>query len=131
MAAINEDYFLQGDPDTVTQYAESLRKALPFGGEKMLMLAVLEEAVDCYKRNLLVKDRKAQNLFAETEAWISARGDDVLFSFENVCDALGLDADYLRSGLLGWKENQLARRTGHHFNDKNKGSKARRRKRFA
>ena len=93
MAAIKEHYFLQSDSDTVAQYAESFRKALPFGGEKMPMLAVLEEAVDCYKRNLLAKDRKAQNVFTETEAWLSVHGDDVLSSFENVCDALGLDAD--------------------------------------
>ena len=131
MAAIKEDYFLQNDADIVEQYAESFRKALPFGGEKMLMLAVLEEAVDCYKRNLLLKDRKAQNLFAETEAWLLAHGDDVLFSFENVCDALELDADYLRAGLERWKKNQLADRSAHQSGDKSKANNVRRRKRVA
>lgn len=131
MAAMREDYFLQSDSDTVAQYAESFKKALPFGGEKMLMLAVLEDAVDCYKCNLLAKDCKAQNVFTEAEAWFSAHDDEVLFSFENVCDALRLDADYLRAGLRRWKENQLAARAERRSGDKSKGNKVRRRKRVA
>jgi hypothetical protein len=30
------------------------------------------------------------------------------FSFENICALLGIEADYLRSGLAEWKKTQLA-----------------------
>jgi hypothetical protein len=33
-----------------------------------------------------------------------------LFSFENVCEALGYNADYLRHGLLRWKVAALENR---------------------
>ena len=128
MAFLKEDYFFQGDPETTAEFAESLRRKAPFSGEKLLMLAVLEEAIECYKRNLVSQDRKAQNLFLETEEWISARHDDALFSFENVCDALNLDSDYLRAGLRHWKEKQLAA----HGDSRHKSPpKPRRRKRVA
>lgn len=71
----------------------------------------VEEAVDCYKRNFLAREAKARKLFRETEAWFFDRGEDALFSFENVCDALDLDPAYLRAGLRRWKENQLNRPT--------------------
>jgi hypothetical protein len=32
------------------------------------------------------------------------------FSFEFICAALGIDADYLRGGLRRWRESQLKRR---------------------
>jgi len=129
MISFKEDYFFQSDPETTADYAESLRRKLPFTGEKMLMFAVLEEAIDCYKQNLFAKDRKAHNLFVETEEWILARGDDALFSFENVCDALGLDANYLRAGLRRWKEQQLAQPKG--TTSKPGALKPRRRRRVA
>jgi len=112
MVLSKEDYFFQGDPDAEAAYAESRKRIGFLDGEKMLMLAVLDEAIDCYKRNLLAKDRKAKNLFAESEAWILDREDDAVFSFENVCEVLGFDADYLRTGLRRWKENQLSMQLG-------------------
>jgi len=105
-----EHSFLQGDPEIAAQHDAALKSALRAGGEKMLILAVLEDAVDCYKRNLFAKDRKAQRLFAETEEWLLARDDKTMFAFENLCELLGVDADYLRAGIQRWKENQLAAR---------------------
>ena len=35
------------------------------------------------------------------------RNDDWLFSFENLCEVLGLDPDFVRSGLARWKEQQV------------------------
>jgi hypothetical protein len=34
--------------------------------------------------------------------------DTPTFSFENVCDVLGVDAAYLRGGLRRWRAAQLA-----------------------
>ena len=107
MVLSKEEYFFQGDPDAEAAYADSHRRIGFIDGEKMLMLAVLDEAIDCYKRHLFARDRKSRNLFAESEAWIQDREHDAVFSFENVCEVLGFDADYLRVGLRRWKECQL------------------------
>ncbi len=73
-------------------------------GEEALMLAILEDAIACFKRYALARGAKAQGLFQEAEAWILDEGSDWLFSFENVCESLGLNPKYLRRGLLQWKE---------------------------
>jgi hypothetical protein len=110
MALSKEDFFSQPDPLTASDYEATLSRVLPANSEMLLMLAVLEEAIDCYKRFLFAKDRKGQKLFAEAESWILDRDDDALFSFDNVCDVLGLNAGYLRGGLQQWKEAQLVNR---------------------
>jgi hypothetical protein len=46
----------------------------------------------------------------DAEEWILSRDHAYLFSFENVCEALGYDAEYLRQGLLRWKETALGTR---------------------
>jgi len=33
---------------------------------------------------------------------------DWIFSFVNCCDALGIEPDYLRQGLLRWKQGRRA-----------------------
>ena len=126
MALSKDDFFSQPDPLTASDYEATLSRVLPANSEMLLMLAVLEVAIDCYKRFLFAKDRKGQKLFVEAESWILDRGDNALFSFDNVCDVLGLNAGYLRGGLQQWKEAQLASRkeSPHGLRDQ----KARRRK---
>ena len=35
---------------------------------------------------------------------------DWLFSFTNICEVLGFDPQYVRRGLMRWKETKLAER---------------------
>jgi hypothetical protein len=71
----------------------------PLQGERRLMLAVLGDAVDCYCRGRGARDPHTRLLFNETRAWLESRDRSATFSFESICDALGIDADYLRRGL--------------------------------
>ena len=71
--------------------------------EKSLMFAVLQDAVNCFQDNVKAHDRRKRALFVEAEEWIVSQDVDYLFSFENICAALGLDANCLRQGLLRWK----------------------------
>jgi len=106
-------------PDTVLseQYFENLRRKTYFEPEKRLMLAVLEDAIRCYQDNLHARKSKRRRLFEETEEWIVTGADDYVFSFRHVCEALGLSPEYLRQGMLRWKQrnqNPLAEmRLGH------------------
>jgi hypothetical protein len=80
--------------------------------EKKLMAAVLEDAVLCFQKHLRAKDKKGKSLFLDAEEWILTNDPDWLFSFDNVCETLGLHPDYLRQGLLRWKETKLGENGG-------------------
>lgn len=93
-------------PDTLlsTQYFENLRRETLFEPEKRLMLAILEDGIQCYFDNLHASGVKKQRLFQDADDWIVASDGDWVFSFESVCDALGLNSEYVRQGLLRWRE---------------------------
>jgi len=73
------------------------------------MLAVLEDAIWCYQHWLLARDKK-KLLFREAEEWIMEEGSHWLFSFESICEVLGLNPNYVREGLMRWKEKEFAKR---------------------
>ena len=93
------------EPDTLlgSQYFDRVRHRPAAGdGERRLMAAVLEDAVRIYLKHA-GGPGQGDELFRETEAWIEERGADRLYAFENVCEVLDLDADYLRRGLSARK----------------------------
>jgi len=79
-------------------------------GEEKLMLAVLVDAIKHFQKNVLSKDERGRKLFREVEEWFLKKDCDELFSFEYICETLELHPDYLRQGLMSWKE---ARRKEH------------------
>ena len=99
-------------PDTLlpAQYLETFRRKGHLEPEKRLMLAVLEDAIACFQKYLFARDGKGRVLFREAEEWIMEEGSDWLFSFENVCEVLGFHPQYVRQGLVRWKERKLAER---------------------
>jgi hypothetical protein len=56
---------------------------------KALLLAILEDAIDSFRKYHSVQDRFGKERFYEAEEWIMRSGDDWIFSSENVCDLLG------------------------------------------
>ena len=44
-------------------------------------------------------DADGKKRFREAEEWIMRGGNDWIFSFDNVCELLGLDPEYVRRGL--------------------------------
>jgi hypothetical protein len=68
------------------------------------MLAVLQDAVTCFQENIAATCKRKRALYQEAEEWFIAEDKSYLFSFENICEALGFDVSYLRHGLLSWKE---------------------------
>src|SRR5881409_106123 len=92
-------------PDTLlpSQFFDRVRRRSEHDGERRLMIAVLEHAVDVYRKQAGAKDPRGQQLFQEAEVWIEDSDRSWLFSFQNICDVLDIDADYLRRGLRLWK----------------------------
>jgi len=70
--------------------------------EKRLLLAVLEEALWTFQRYVIATDRRSRALFAEVETWFASEDTVRLYSFLGICDALGIDASYVRSRLGRW-----------------------------
>jgi hypothetical protein len=85
-------------------------RSRPLSPERELMVAVLEEALADYQRCFSARDKKARKRFAEAETWIVDTDAEWIFSFINCCEVLGVDPDYLRQGLLRWKQGKRARR---------------------
>lgn len=97
----------QPDPLTPYDYLRTSRRTVHLDPEKHLMHAILEEAIKTYRLHVSTKSKREHKLFLEAELWIMDRNDDWLFSFENLCEVLGLDPDFVRSGLARWKEQQV------------------------
>jgi len=99
-------------PDTLmpSQYFDRIRRRAFHDGERRLMVAILEDAVDVYRKQSGARDRKRQALFQDAEAWIESDDKHWIFSFENICDVLSIDAGYLRSGLRRWRAEHGGRR---------------------
>jgi len=99
------------EPDTLVaaQYFGNLRRKTLLEPEKRLMLAILEDAINCYQDNLLSHHGRARRLFTEAEEWILEKSSDWIFSFRNICETLGFNPEYVRQGLLRWKEKKTAK----------------------
>jgi len=103
------------------RYFEILHKTTILEPEKRLILAILEDAIHCFQNNLFAQSVKSKRLFREAEEWIVEVGSDWVFSFENICETLGLDASYMRQGLLRWMIVHLGKqRSGQVIQKENK-----------
>ena len=65
---------------------------------KRLMLAVLDRAVDDFRVYAAVPTGRGRRLFADVAAWFRSSTDGA-FDFETICQATGLDPDFVRKGL--------------------------------
>ncbi|HZP40255.1 MAG TPA: hypothetical protein VFD84_01945 [Candidatus Binatia bacterium] len=92
------------EPDTMlaSQFFDRLR-GRERRGEWHLMVAILEDAVNVYMKQAAAEDPHQARLFTEAEEWIEAHDRQYVFSFESICDMLGIDPEYLRGGLRRWK----------------------------
>jgi len=93
-------------PDTLlpSQYFDRIRRRASSDGERRLMVAILEDAVDVYRKQAGARDRKRRQLFEDAEGWIESADKSWIFSYENICEVLGIDPTYLRKGLRVWKQ---------------------------
>jgi hypothetical protein len=86
---------------------ESVYKKNIREGEERLMLAVLESAVEDFQNHVLARKPRGKQLFQQAEEWFLEKNSDELFSFRNLCETLHLHPDYIRQGLMVWKEAKL------------------------
>ncbi|MGZ6226803.1 MAG: hypothetical protein ACXWNE_01645 [Candidatus Binataceae bacterium] len=92
------DSFTASDLILPSQFFELVGKSR-FTSEQRLMLAVLADAINIlqdWRGSFSVRKRR---LFIDAARWVMARGRNVPFSFDNVCDALEISSEALRHRL--------------------------------
>jgi hypothetical protein len=83
------------------------RRAVTMSGEYRLALAVLEAAVGDFQKYTFSRESFGRRIFGEVYAWLmddrdpAPNEDGLTFAF--ICEALSLDADYVREGLERWR----------------------------
>jgi hypothetical protein len=98
---VAESNFVFNGNDTTLrdQYFATFRRSEHLEPERALLMAILEDAIHCYRKYRAARDRARRERFREAEQWIMEEGDERLFSFHNVCELLGLDAQFIRRGV--------------------------------
>jgi hypothetical protein len=94
-----------------SQYNDLVRRRSPgFGGERRLLWAVLEDAIDTYLANMDCATAKQRNEFDEICGWFYTPKDQPagLFSFESICDLLEIDAPSLLKGIESIRERAIS-----------------------
>lgn len=72
------------------------------GGTRQLMAAILSDGVEAYVRKVGdIKNCSLETELASCEIrdWVEIKDLSYVFSFDNVCDSLGINPDYLRHGI--------------------------------
>jgi hypothetical protein len=100
-------FLFQHDTVLPVQYFEPISRKAQLEPEKRLTLAILQDAADCFQKYMFARDDMGRAIFDETEQWIMEENTDWLFSFESICECLGFDPEYIRKGLLLWKNSHL------------------------
>jgi hypothetical protein len=98
----------QPDVLVASEFFEGARKERHADPTRKLMLAMLEDAVNCLQHYALDPSERGKTLFHNSKTWIMDRRNHWIFSFENVCELLELNPDYIRDGLRRWEERLRA-----------------------
>src|SRR5688572_7221886 len=81
------------------EYFNKYRRAEYLEPERALLLAILEDAIHCYRKFARARSRAGREQFREAEQWLTGGGNGWVFAFDHVCDCLGLNPEYIRRGL--------------------------------
>lgn len=106
----NEATLLLFQPDVLlaSEFFEGARRERKTDPTRRLMLAILEDAVNCLQHYASASSERGRTLFHDARAWIMDRHNHWIFSFESVCELLELNPDYIREGLRRWEERRRA-----------------------
>ena len=99
---------LQADPLSSSEFFETFKTTSYLEPERFLMLAVLQDAITCLEKHGALGPKGNKRLFDEARDWVLSEDNHWLFSFNNVCEAVGLNAGYLRRRLIQMSERQPA-----------------------
>jgi hypothetical protein len=96
------------EPDILApyQYLKTQRRTEPAAPEKVLMFAVLADAIETHQKFAAAKSSRGKTLFREVAAWLWNEENDCVFSFLNICELLRLNPASLRQRLMQCRGNR-------------------------
>jgi hypothetical protein len=97
---------LRADAVMPVQFYPARRASVSVEPILRLMDAVLVDAVRCFRRNFEARHRDGRQEFREAQFWIFHDKRSGPFSFEDVCDALGVDPRRLRDLIVRWENDR-------------------------
>src|SRR2546426_30474 len=93
------------------QFFAAFRREGGVERERLPLFAGLEDAGGCYPKYAHSPGPRGRQAFDEAREWVTSTDRIWLFAFENICDTLEINAEYVRRGLREWREkNQQGRR---------------------
>lgn len=103
---MNDRSFGLFEPDALlpAQFYAAFRGGSGVSGEKRLMLAVLQDALDCFQKYAFAKDGQGQQMFSDANDWMCNEDRAWYFSYENICEILEINPEYLRCGVKLWRQ---------------------------
>jgi hypothetical protein len=118
---VNQLFVLLDEPSMPSEYAE--QGSHPLSPELLtpaqyypyppptpyhrLLLAVLEDAIRCFQRDLTARRGPRRALFREVKEWLFDRDGTAFMSFPVVCESLGIEAGLLRRRLHEWQTETI------------------------
>jgi len=88
------------DGEVCVRYEAVYRRAEPACGERRLLLAVLEDGIRTFLKYAQASHGRGLNLRREALTWLTTPDRSDVFSFENICEALGIDPVRLRHRVM-------------------------------
>jgi hypothetical protein len=83
-------------------------KGYASGPERALLSALLFDGIQSYISYILATDSKSKSKHAEAFQWVMDGSTEYAFAFNSVCDALGINPEYLRFGLANASNSLLS-----------------------
>ncbi len=123
--AFNLDQFQRDATDEIfsgcvlpAQFNTGPRGHRAWESERRLLAAVLEDAIRCYLTNRGARTKAQLERFLEVRAWFDDRGPAhgpyALFTFETICEALGIEPARLREQLSSIPAGRVRGRSQRH-----------------
>jgi hypothetical protein len=78
------------------------------GPERGLLSALLFDGVQSFISFILAETPTEKARYSEAYSWVMDNGNESVFSFVNTCEALGINPEYLRLGLINASSSLLA-----------------------
>lgn len=70
------------------------------GPERALLSALLFDGVQNYMNYCCAPSAAEREKYSEAYSWVNRQRHEYVFSFDSVCEALGIDPNFLRLGLI-------------------------------
>ena len=78
------------------------------GPERALMSALLFDGVQAYMCYVMSEgNTRKSTRYREAFLWVNTKGKEYVFSFDSVCEGLGIDPEFLRIGLANASNSQI------------------------